>query len=377
MRRTQLLACAPAILALLAALSAHAEPGPLLAQAGPMGILKVECNVEGAEVLVDGAPVGVTPLMTAIAAGDHQLEIRMDGYARHSQALTVPADKKVLVQTELEYIAGTIIVMANPTGATVTLDGVEKGTTPGVLLENIDPGKHTVTITKAGYRTATENISLAKGQELTLNVALEATAGLLLVTTVPAGASVYSDGNLLGATPLEKADMPIGLHTLRLTASAYADAFVSVDIVLGEEAAVDHVFSTEIGGLKIVPDPEDATVSVDSYPVGTGRQKLEAIEPGVHKVVVSATDFLDYSEDVLVHKDRTQTVRANLAPTALTDGSSTTGGGSSAGAAKKKAPVIVAIIGAVATGTVIAIAAATTEGDEPQAPYTDYVFQLP
>lgn len=376
MRRTQLLACAPAILALLAALSAHAEPGPLLAQAGPMGILKVECNVEGAEVLVDGNPVGVTPLMTAIAAGAHQLEIRMDGYSRHSQELNVPADKKVLVQTELEYVAGTILVMAQPAGATVSLDGTERGTTPGVLLENVDPGKHTITIAKAGYRTATEAVSLAKGQELTLNVALEATAGLLLVTTVPAGASVYADGILLGETPLEKADMQIGLHSLRLTTPAYADAFVSVDVVLGEEAAVEHVFSTEIGSLKILPVPEDAAVTVDSYPVGTGRQKLDAIEPGVHKVVVTATDFLDYNEDVLVHKGRTQTVRANLAPTALTDRSGTSGG-SSAGNAKKKAPVIVAIIGAVATGTVIAIAAATAEGDEPQAPYTDYVFQLP
>jgi hypothetical protein len=377
MRRTQLLACAPAILALLAALSAHAEPGPLLAQAGPMGILKVECNVEGAEVLVDGNPVGVTPLMTAVAAGDHQLEVRMDGYSRHSQELNVPADKKVLVQTELEYIAGNIIVMAEPAGATVSLDGTEVGTSPAVLLENVHPGKHTVTIAKAGYRTATENVSLAKGQELTLNVALEATAGLLLVTTVPAGASVYADGGLLGATPLEKADMSIGLHTLRLSTPAYADAFVTVDVVLGDEAAVEHVFSTEIGALKILPDPDDASVTVDSYPVGTGRQKLESIEPGVHKVVVTATDFLDYSEDVLVHKGRTQTVRANLQPTALTDGTSTTGGGIRTGDAKKKAPVIVAIVGAVATGTVIAIAAATTPGDEPQAPYTDYVFQLP
>lgn len=377
MRRPQLLACAPAILALLAALSAHAEPGPLLAQAGPMGILKVECNVEGAEVLVDGNPVGVTPLMTAIAAGEHQLEIRMDGYARHSQELSVPADKKVTVQTELEHIAGTIIVMAKPAGAAVSLDGEDKGTTPGVLLENVHPGKHTITIAKAGYRTVTESISLAKGQEVTLNVTLEATAGLLLVTTVPAGASVYADGVLLGSTPLEKADMPIGLHSLRLSTPAYADTFVSVDVVLGEEASVEHVFSTEVGALKILPEPDDAAVIVDSYPVGTGRQRLDAIEPGIHKVVVTATDFLDYSEDVLVHKGRTQTVRAALQPTALTDRAGTTGGGSRAGNAKKKAPAIVAIIGAVATGTVIAIAAATTEGDEPQAPYTDYVFQLP
>jgi len=72
-------------------------------------------------------------------------------------------------------------------------------------------------------------------------------------------------------------------------------------------------------------------------------------------------------------------VRASLQPTALAgrNGTGSATGGSGTANAKKKAPVIVAIIGAVATGTVIAIAAATTQGDEPQAQYTDYVFQLP
>ena len=382
MRRTQLLACAPALLALLAALSAHAAPGPLLAQAGAMGILKVECNVEGAEVIVDGNQVGVTPLMTAIAAGTHQLEIRMDGYSKHGQELSVPADKKVLVQAELEFIAGSIVVVAKPDGATVSLDGSDVGTTPDVRIDNVHPGKHTVTVTKDGYSTATEAISVAKLQEVTVNVSLEATAGLLLVTTVPAGASVYSNGALLGTTPLEKADMPIGLHALRLASPAYADAFVSVDVVLGEESEVEHVFSTEIGSLKVIPDPENALVTVDSYPVGEGRQKLEAIEPGVHKVVVTATDFLDFSEDVLVHKGRTQTVRANLEPTALAARNGSTEPTTPVrkprtGNAKKNAPIIVAIVGALATGTVIAIAAANTEGAEPDAPTTDYVFQLP
>jgi len=359
----------------------------LLAQAGAMGILKVECNVEGAEVIVDGNQVGVTPLMTAIAAGAHQLEIRMDGYSKHSQELQVPADKKVLVQAELEFIAGSIVVVAKPDGATVSLDGDEVGTTPDVRIENVHPGKHTVTVTKDGYAPATENISVTKLQEVTVNVSLEATAGLLLVTTVPAGASVYSNGELLGTTPLEKADMPIGLHALRLTSPAYADAFVSVDVVLGDEAEVEHVFSTEIGGLKVIPDPEHALVTVDSYPVGEGRQKLEAVEPGVHKVVVTATDYLDFSEDVLVHKGRTQTVRANLEPEALAARNGTTPPVDTTtppperkprtGNAKKNAPIIVAIVGAVATGTVIAIAAANTEGAEPDAPLTDYVFQLP
>jgi len=263
-----------------------------------------------------------------------------------------------------------------PHGATVELDGVDIGTTPNVRLDMLDPGTHHISVRKAGYSTYTQKLALAPRQEITLTIDLPATAGVLRVRSTPTGALVFADGELLGETPLEKPDMPIGLHALRMQADGYADSFVSVDVVLGEEAVVDHVFSTEGGELKIIPSPETASVFVDKYPLGEGRQTVESIAPGVHTITVAATDYLDFDEDVLVHQGRTQTVRASLQPTALTAARNGTARPST-GNARKKAPIIVAIVGAVTTGTIIAMAAANTEGAEPDPPVTDYVFQLP
>jgi len=379
MRRNRFLPCALLPLLLATAWSAHGSPdgpgGPLLAQAGGMGILKVDCNVEGAVVSLDGNAVGVTPLLTAVAAGEHQLQISSPGYSAHTEMMTIPADKKVVVRAQLEWVAAKISFDVQPDGATVELDGVEVGTTPNVLLDLVDPGTHRIVVRKSGYETYSQKLALGATQEITITVGLQATAGILRVATEPAGASIWAEGELLGMTPLEKPDMPIGLHTLRLTAEGQADKFVSVDIVLGEEAEIDHVFTAEGGSLKIIPTPEDATITVDKYSLGIGRQEIASIEPGVHRVVVTAHDYLDFSEDVLVHQGRTQTVRAPLEPTALA--AINNGNGGRATNAKKKAPIVVAIVGAVTTGTIIAIAAANAEPGDPTLPETDFTFQLP
>jgi len=144
---------------------------------------------------------------------------------------------------------------------------------------------------------------------------------------------------------------------------------------LGEETSVNHVFKKDSGGLRVLPEPSDSLVIFDRYPLGKGEMTLETLEPGVHKLRLTAPKHLDYYEDVLVKAGKTTTVRASLTPTG-------SGGGGTRikkpkGDAKKAAPVIIAIVGAVTAGTVIGIAAANSEGPEPDLPPTDYVFQLP
>ena len=380
MRSSRLLRCVAALplVAALATGTAHAGElsGALLAQATAMGILKVDCSLDGALVSVDGAQVGVTPLLSALPVGEHLIEVTMSGYATHTETVNIPEDMKVVVRAELELVAAQIALRVKPDGAIVELDGVEIGTTPDVQLDMVSPGMHHISVRKNGYATHTQDLSVSARQQITLSIDLQATAGILRIGSEPAGASVYADGELLGETPLEKPDMAIGLHALRLQADGHAEAFVTVHVVLGEEAVVDHVFTTSGGALKVIPAPETATVSVDNYELGEGRLTLESITPGVHSVTVSATDFLEFSEDVLVHEGRTQTVRATLEPTAMAVARNGTTRPTT-GNAKKKAPIIVAIVGAVTTGTIIAMAAANTEGSEPDPPSTDYVFQLP
>jgi tetratricopeptide (TPR) repeat protein len=62
----------------------------------------VRSTPAGATVLVDGAPVGVTPWTGEIAPGAHALELRRRGSADKTQSFEVAPDRALLVELTLE-----------------------------------------------------------------------------------------------------------------------------------------------------------------------------------------------------------------------------------------------------------------------------------
>ena len=69
---------------------------------------------------------------------------------------------------------GTITVRANFVGAAVSLDGTRVGITgtAPVVVSDVSPGKHEVSVEKSGYTTTKQEFSLAAGQSLPLTLDL-------------------------------------------------------------------------------------------------------------------------------------------------------------------------------------------------------------
>ncbi|HSY41785.1 MAG TPA: PEGA domain-containing protein, partial [Polyangia bacterium] len=69
---------------------------------------------------------------------------------------------------------GTITVRANFVGAAVSLDGTRVGVTgtAPVVVSDVSPGKHEVSVEKSGYTTTKQEFTLAAGQSLPLTLDL-------------------------------------------------------------------------------------------------------------------------------------------------------------------------------------------------------------
>ncbi len=69
---------------------------------------------------------------------------------------------------------GAISVRANFAGAAVSLDGTKVGVTGGdpVVVADVAPGKHEVSVEKSGYTTTKQEFTLAAGQSLPLTLSL-------------------------------------------------------------------------------------------------------------------------------------------------------------------------------------------------------------
>jgi len=66
------------------------------------GILKLRCNIAGAQVTVDGKPVGKSPLEQEIKIGKRVVGVAASGYAAYSETLRVNAGGEYALDVKLE-----------------------------------------------------------------------------------------------------------------------------------------------------------------------------------------------------------------------------------------------------------------------------------
>lgn len=137
------------------------------------GTLTIASTPAGASVYIDGALKGTTPYTsTTIAAGDHAILIRMDGYADFSGTASIMPGG---VFSEHYTLACNVLSVSSiPSGASVYVDGEPQGKTP-VSIRAIRAGQHTITLKIAGYEEYTTTENVPPGVEVDLVATLAST----------------------------------------------------------------------------------------------------------------------------------------------------------------------------------------------------------
>ena len=108
--------------------------------------------------------------------------------------------------------------------------------------------------------------------------------GLLTVTTVPPGATLYLSGKEVGATPFGPADVDAGIHNAILRLERYKRVVMKLTVREDRPATERLVLEPLPGLLGVVSEPPGAAVSVDGKAVGTAPLLPVPVEPGRHEV---------------------------------------------------------------------------------------------
>ncbi len=176
---------------------------------------------QGAEVLVDGTVVGSTPAELELAAGEHELELRLRGYNAWRESISVIADRpETLPMVTLRQADGRIDLVTDPDGAAVSVNGEFRGQTPLTL--RLDPDReHQINVTKPGYEPVTEAMSVAADSGRRVELALVAQIGVIDVASEPAGAEIWIDGERVGTAP-QQLSLTALPHELELRLDGYA-----------------------------------------------------------------------------------------------------------------------------------------------------------
>jgi hypothetical protein len=138
-------------------------PAPSSAPSDRRARIMVMSDTPGVRISIDGVEPGASPLIREVSPGEHQIELRADGYRDASRAIEAVAGELVPISVNLAALPGRLRLSA-PLEADVYVDGafVSQGKSPLVL--DLPSGRHQVSVAEKGYRVATEQLTLGHGE---------------------------------------------------------------------------------------------------------------------------------------------------------------------------------------------------------------------
>jgi hypothetical protein len=154
------------------------------------------------------------------------------------------------------------MIRSVPAGATVTIDGTDRGRTP-LTVGGLAPGAHRLRLTRDGYVTENQRIDVPRSRNpRAVRVTLRRVAaapparaatgtpnrapvaasptfgGMIEVQSLPTGAQVFLDGKRVGSTPISTLAARAGEHVLRLERDGYRRWTSSIRVVAGQRTRV-------------------------------------------------------------------------------------------------------------------------------------------
>lgn len=188
-----------------------------------LSVLSIQSRPEGARVFVNGEEKGVTPLYVRdLEEGRHEIILYLSGFGAYRHVVEGKGGRIFVdLESEKGLGIGFVSVTTVPPDARIEVDGERIGLSP--LEVPLEAGRHTVHLSKSGYKEADVIVDVAPEGRHAVDARLEPKEGALLVISSPTGAKVLLDGRSVGEVwePLRIEDVAPGSHTVRVEKEGY------------------------------------------------------------------------------------------------------------------------------------------------------------
>lgn len=215
----------------------------------------------------------------------------------------LPPDERQLIEQEanaLRALIGTIDVRSSTSGASISIGGRARGTTPLGRGLRVPAGTHLVRLFKQGYSPKEARVEVAGGQNVVLELALDALAksGRLNITEQTGRkVDVVIDNVVVGQSPWG-GDLAPGQHVVALRGEGkFGTQPVAAPVREGQTTRLTLVLEELDSELRVEPTPVNASVALDGVELGRGLWEGR-VRAGAHTVEVAAEGFLSSTRQI-------------------------------------------------------------------------------
>ena len=254
------------------------QAAPQSAAAG-YSYLVLNVSPANAQVTIDGKTVdvqgGVAKRLLRSGA-TYPYSVEAPGYLPEQGTVAIGSER-VTRSVTLRSTKGTLSVATTTPGTEIYVNGDRMGA--GSWTGELAPDNYLVEGRLSGHRATDMMVSIATGETRTVTLpALAPVTGSLNVDYSPAGASVALDGKALGTTPDVFDGIPVGTHSVTVSASGFRPATLSATVT-------ESALTTLQGALT----PQDSYETVSYLPFVDSNTKKWGFKDADGNIVIPAT----------------------------------------------------------------------------------------
>jgi hypothetical protein len=210
---------------------------------------------------------------------------------------------------------GQLTIDSSPQGAQVQLDGRgdPSWVTP-LSLTNLQPGQHSITVSKAGYSSDTRSVEVGSGSHASTTVRLSQLTAMLVVKSDPPGADIFVDSRNVGAKTPAQVSVGKGQHVVLVRMTGYLDETMTAQFVLGQTfnfsptlrplGNVDSIHTvgkmsklfkkggdSGQGTISIRTQPKGAQVAINQHMLDKNSPVDVNIDPGNYEIDITLSGY--------------------------------------------------------------------------------------
>jgi eukaryotic-like serine/threonine-protein kinase len=234
-------------------------------------------------------------------------------------------------------VPGQLNVASTPGGAQIQIDGQSNSAwvTP-FNVAGLNPGQHSLTISKPGYGSETRNIDVASGSKSFISVQLVQLTATVSVTSDPAGVAIWMDGKDTGrVTPAQISVDKAGNHSFVFKKQGYLDEATSANLQIGQTfhlsptlKALGNTDDIKMGGkfkklfgggdtagmgaVSIKTQPKGAQVAINNRILDKNSPVDLYLNPGNYVLDITLSGFKDVHRVITVEKSGKVVIDENL-----------------------------------------------------------------
>jgi len=281
------------------------------------GLILIHSDPSGAEVEIDGASRGKTPLFISdLPLGKYRARFVKAAYIPKEIEIKVTKRSPIKFDITLTSDSATLAVNSDPQGAAVTVNGIKRGTTP-CRVERIPSGNSTLEVDLEGFDHYKQRLVLSAGENQDITAVLKAIPSNLGIVSIPTGARIYIDNQFKGSAPLTLKKILPGTYRVRAEMVAHDTLARNIEIGRAQDITEEFRMHPNAGSIEITTEPAGVTIMVGGKVVGiteAGTNRTDRISKtltanlipcGAQTLKITKPGYFAKEAEITIERNRT------------------------------------------------------------------------